>query len=333
MRICHFIASRGLGWGEIYVDLANAQCGENEVILLIPQGALFLERVDQRVRIVEYRSRDRRANPFLLYEIYSLVKEIQPEIVHTHFAKATEIFSLVNRLLKLPWTATKHNPRKGKIFNRIDQVIAVSEEVAKSIQHGRVKVIYNGICPVEMPDAEDITSDMNEKMTILAVGRLEKIKAFDRLIEACAGLDFDFNLLLAGDGPERLSLAALARSSGVADQVSFLGFRRDIPELMKHADVVVVCSHSEGFSLVILEALFYARVLLSRPVGIAVQVLPEEFIINDFDIGSRLIDVYRNYADFSHKFRAVRSSQVGHFHIQRMADTHLDYYRQLTRNQ
>ena len=190
-------------------------------------------------------SRNTRANPFLHWELYRLFKKINPDIVHTHFAKASEIFYYLNKALGIRHVATKHNPRKGRIYNKLKHVIAVSKGVADSVRHDNVKIIYNGIHPIQLPD----DASVNSVFTIIAVGRLEKIKAFDRLINECSKLEFDFNLMIVGEGKERGNLEKLATDLNIKDKVKFLGFRLDIPQLMQRSDVVVVCSHSEGFSL------------------------------------------------------------------------------------
>jgi len=65
----------------------------------------------------------------------------------------------------------------------------------------------------------------------------------------------DVDLLMAGDGPLRGDLEALARELGVADRVKFLGIRSDIPDLMRSADVFALTSLSEAASLTLLEAM------------------------------------------------------------------------------
>ena len=70
---------------------------------------------------------------------------IDCDIVHTHGAKATQITYLLNKISKsFIHIATKHNTSKGKIFNRVENVISVSGEVAKTITH-KSEVIYFGI--------------------------------------------------------------------------------------------------------------------------------------------------------------------------------------------
>ena len=272
MKVCHFVASVGLGRGDACVELVNALAPEIEAALVAPRGARFIDVVDKRVDVFEYGSRNTRANPFLHWELYRLFKRITPDIVHTHFAKASEIFLFLNKALGIRHVATKHNPRKGRIYNKLEHVIAVSKGVADSIRHDNVKIIYNGIHPIRLPEDASI----NSVFTIIAVGRLDKIKAFDRLINECSGLKFDFNLMIAGEGNERGNLENLAANLKIKDKVKFLGFRLDIPQLMQKSDVVVVCSHSEGFSLVLIEAMFYSKMVISRRIGIAAEIFSDK---------------------------------------------------------
>ncbi|MFK5925631.1 MAG: glycosyltransferase [Desulfuromusa sp.] len=325
MKVCHFIASTGLGRGEAYIDLVNALCERIEIVLLVPQGALFIPRVDKRIHIVEYRSKGSRRNPFLYLELYLKFRKINPDMVHTHFAKATETFYKLNKILKMPWVSTKHNPRKGRIFNKLDQVIAVSSGVADSINHNRVTIIHNGISPEVFPPA----TEENKLFTIIAVGRLEKVKAFDQLIAECAQLTFDFTLLIVGDGPEKNNLVNLAISLNIDKKINFLGYRTDIPRLMHQADVVVVCSHNEGFGLVVLEALFYGRVLISRDVGISGDILSERFLIKEFQIASRLEDVYRNTESFKREFVDIKKLHGHQYLIDNSSQEHLIFYQKL----
>ena len=73
MKICHFIASIGLGRGEFYVDLVNEMANNEEfdIYLLIPENAKFLHRISKKVKVIEYSSKDSRNNPFLYLELFT----------------------------------------------------------------------------------------------------------------------------------------------------------------------------------------------------------------------------------------------------------------------
>ncbi len=72
------------------------------------------------------------------------------------------------------------------------------------------------------------------------------------------------HLLLAGAGPEERRLRRQARALGLSERVHFLGFRRDIPELLAAADVVVLPSGQEGLPVCVLEAM-----AMRKPVVVA----------------------------------------------------------------
>jgi colanic acid/amylovoran biosynthesis glycosyltransferase len=78
---------------------------------------------------------------------------------------------------------------------------------------------------------------------IVSVGRLVPKKGFDLLIKAFARLDRSGpRLILAGDGPERAQLTALAEAEGVADRVDFLGAK-------PHAEALAVIRSGAVFAL------------------------------------------------------------------------------------
>jgi len=323
VKICHLIASKGLGRGEAYIDLVNALCSEVEIVLLVPRGALYLHRVDKRIQIIEYQSRNKRANPFLLYEIYSLIKHIKPDIVHTHFAKATEIFYLLNKRLKLPWVATKHNPRKGRIFNKADRVIAVSEGVAGSIGHDRIRVIHNGIKPIPVAGRKG----ERDFFSICAVGRLDKIKGFDLLISEVAKLDFNFRLQIVGEGEEHMSLQRQIDGLGLSERVDLLGFRTDVPDLIADSDLQVMTSLSEGFSLAMIEAIYYAPVFISTNVSGCNDILPPELLIDGTEVAECIAAVHADYSEYCKRFAKVKEVYGHSLHIDETARQHFAYYQ------
>ena len=88
---------------------------------------------------------------------------------------------------------------------------------------------------------------------LLGLGRLHTDKGFDTLIRALALLP-DCRLALAGDGPERRPLEALATSLGVASRTRFLGWREDAGALLRAADVFVCASRVEPLGNMVIEA-------------------------------------------------------------------------------
>lgn len=111
----------------------------------------------------------------------------------------------------------------------------------------------------------------------LALGRLHRNKGFDVLIRALARLP-DIHAVIAGEGPERPALAALAEAEGVSARLRMPGWREDTTALLAAADILVCPSRHEPLGNVVIEA-WSARV----PVVAASVQGPAELIATGRD--------------------------------------------------
>jgi glycosyltransferase involved in cell wall biosynthesis len=80
-------------------------------------------------------------------------------------------------------------------------------------------------------------------------------------------------LVLVGDGPLHNQLTALVRDYRVCDRVRFLGWRSDVPEILKALDIYVLASESEGMSNTILEAMASGLPVVATSVGGNVELV------------------------------------------------------------
>lgn len=326
IRVCHFVADAGLGRGEVYVDLANqmSKSGRQvEVGLLVPRQARFCERISEQVRILEYKARNNRNNPRLWLELCRTLQHFRPNLVHTHFAKATEIFRVLNLWLRLPHVATKHNPRRGRVFEKVPHVIAVAEVVRSSIRNQHATVIYNGILP--KPTTRPAQRH-GGKLKLLSVGRLDPIKGYDRLITALEGVDRPWQLTILGEGEQRGELELLVKNLGLTGRVLLPGFRSDIPEQMSASDLFIMSSHSEGCSVALLEAMHYAPLAISTRVGLAAELFPD-WLLWDPEIEGSLATILNEHETRSVQFAEWVKPKLGEFHLDATVQKHLAFYQ------
>lgn len=126
--------------------------------------------------------------------------------------------------------------------------------VMMGVPSKKIEVIPNG---VDLVTFNKVKTEKSEKPRIIYVGRLVKYKHVDDLIVAFSKLDLDAELYIVGDGQERVNLEVLVRKLGVDNKVTFTGFvdeRRKI-ELLKSSHVLVLPSTTEGFGIVLVEAM------------------------------------------------------------------------------
>ena len=323
MKIVQFAASEGYGGMEsIFVALSNCLAENHDVTALLIRGCEYKERFSEKVKLVEIEVNPTKLNPLLYWQLYRNIFRIRPDIVHTHAAKGSRLVLPVCRFLGIPHVGTKHNDRNANVFNSLDWVVAVSKKVQQSVHlrpGGIVEVIYNGVAEQSV-----LPAAQNEIFTILAVGRLDRIKGFDLLIDQVKKLDFSCRLLIAGEGPQYRQLSQQITELNLQDVVSLVGFRNDISQMMHDSHLVVIPSHREGFSNVIVEALFYAPLLVSTPVGVAPEILPDRFQTSQSGLAGKITDIFNNYADYTTRFEQLREKQKEHF---RLADTIRHYER------
>jgi len=93
-------------------------------------------------------------------------------------------------------------------------------------------------------------------------------KGVDLLLHAvAAGVPKHAVFWIAGKGPERQELEAIAVKLGIGENVHFLGRRSDVADLLEACDLLVVPSRQEGLGVAALEAMACARPVLATSVG------------------------------------------------------------------
>ena len=164
--------------------------------------------------------------------------------------------------------------RERKAYNMMNRIILVPEQAKigfeKTFGHNsKLQVLYN------LTDREAIISKSIEtcpivkssKYVICTAGRLSKEKRHDRLIKAITILrneyQLDVELWIIGKGDNLPKLVDLANNLGIKDRISFFGFKANPYPYIKSADIFALSSDTEGYPLVICEALCLGKPIVS----------------------------------------------------------------------
>lgn len=247
-----------------------------------------------------------------LFRLSCFLSSSDYSIVHTHTSKGGFVGRLAAKLAKIPIIIhTAHgfafhefsNPIALIVYSRLEQlatrwchrIITVSNFHRNwALRLGiappdKIVAIPNGIATdyltvtVHRSEMRRILGLSSKDVVILAMGRLFPQKGLEYLIQAMpyilAGANRSTYLLLAGEGPMLDKLHKLAKVCGVSQNVFFLGFRKDIADLINTADIVVLPSLWEGLSIALLEAM-----ALGKPI-VATSISSNREVIKDGENG------------------------------------------------
>ncbi len=228
-----------------------------------------------------------RRFPLTAVRLVRAVRRFAPDVVSVHCVRRFAPYAaIVRRVTGVPQVLSLQEaalpsdvPENVRLFRMLvraaDAVAACSAEAAAYAtrvgQARLVRVVPNGYDPAELAAGQPFP---HPRPYVLGVGRLERQKGFDLLIEALARLARrDVDLLLAGEGTAERALRELAGARGVGTRVRFLGTtdRPTTVALLRGAAVVACPSRFEGLPLVCVEALAAGRPL----VGTTVNGIPE----------------------------------------------------------
>jgi glycosyltransferase involved in cell wall biosynthesis len=137
-------------------------------------------------------------------------------------------------------------------------------------------VIYNGINVDDYSYFNKPLQKDNQNI-IVSVGRLVKLKNYETAIRALSKIsDFSYQYWIIGSGSLESQLKEIVNSLNLESKVKFLGFRKDIPQLLYQADIFLQTSLWEGFGLAVVEAMAAGLpVVVSNVPGVR-EVVAEE---------------------------------------------------------
>lgn len=246
----------------------------------------------------------REISPFddlvALGRMVRLVRQVGPDVVHTHMAKAGTVGRLAAQICRVPLIVhTYHGhvfhsyfgPIKTRLFLTIERalgrgthrIIVLGEGQRAEIAGYRVAPLEK-LVPIRLGlelepflhvahNRGDLRRELgisSESPLIGIVGRLAPVKAHEVFLEAARQVGKALPsacFLVIGDGERHTELVAMVERLGLTESVRFLGWRRDLDRIYADLDVVALCSRNEGSPVVLIEALAAARPVVATAVG------------------------------------------------------------------
>jgi glycosyltransferase involved in cell wall biosynthesis len=221
----------------------------------------------------------------------ALLARMRPDVVHANLAapwaapvglaaalalpraRVLAVQQLPLRSVELPvWLRTR------ALLRRLDAHVGVGRASCRAMEdfyalgRGSVRSIPNFV--PDVPGEPSRRQSTDGSFTIGSLGRLDRVKGYDLLLQAVASLP-QTRLVILGDGAERPELERQARDLGIADRVAMPGWEPEPRVRLAEWDVFCLPSRSEGYPLSIVEAMFAGLPVVATAVGSVAEAVQE----------------------------------------------------------
>lgn len=233
-----------------------------------------------------------------------LIRRTRVTIVHAHLLGSNVYGALAALTCRIPMIATFHggvdvagNERflatKFRLINLgASAIVCVSRGLQKELASrsplaaSKLRLIYNGVDPQQFkPQQSDaLKSELGlpaESKLVISIGNIRPAKGYPYLVEAAADViseNRDIHFIVVGHPRKDLfqKLEAQVKVAGIESNIHFLGFRDDVEDVLCQADVFLLPSTSEGFSISTVEAMMACVPVVATRSGGPEEILDHE---------------------------------------------------------
>lgn len=303
MKVIRIVSE--LDFGGVEKVLANSlpalqkQKGLVLKLIVLGQGGKVADELAAKgISIQIFGFNPRIPNFKLLRKLLSIIKDFEPDVVHSQggeanfygiwAAKLANVSLIIGEEIGIPNHHSYWKYIFKWIYRKANLVIAISEAVKRNIvelgevEADKVSVIYNPINSagrqIGQLTVDSRPSTKRQYFVFVTTCRLVPIKNLDRLIQAFGSLikantKRDILLIIVGEGPERENLEFRIQNLELGNNVELLGFQQDIWPYLFAADAFILPSLREGSSVSLAEAMTAGLPSVVTKVGGASEIL------------------------------------------------------------
>lgn len=293
-------------------------------------------------------------DPVTIVRLARAVRERRVDILHAHTSHAVTCACLARMLARRGRVVASRRvdfPPNRNVFSRWKyrqpcRTIAISERIAEvlrayGVDEGRLRTVHSGI-DVERFDVSPLTREElgvpGDAFLLGNVAALVDHKDQATLLDAMHVVVRDTpsaHLVIAGDGPLREALLKQTKALDLDWNVHFLGYRKDVPRILRTLDLFVMSSKEEGLGTSVLDAMACdVPVVATAGGGIPEMVRHHETgrlvpVQNPRELASCILQAIRNPNQSAMMAARAKTMLMEKFTKERMVDGNLRVYEEL----
>jgi glycosyltransferase involved in cell wall biosynthesis len=361
MRVLHVIARLNVGGTARYITRLAEELPKHKIETFVAtgfvQGSETEDPSAKKLKVIRIPSLGRQINPikdhFALKQLLEVIKEVKPDILHTHTFKAgfigriktKEINRAAGKQVKFVHTFHGHlfdDPEfsglksliitsfERRFAKKTDAIVTVGAQVAKELLEREIGLpeqftnIPPGVEPLKLPKAKPRT-----KITIGWIARVTGVKNPIRALET-AKLFPDAQFLIAGGGDLLDQVKAQSPKN-----TKVLGWT-DAAKLFAASDIILSTSENEGMPIALIEAQLASKPVVATNVGGVAEVVINNktgFVTNKNtqELAKALEKLISSKALRSAQGKAAKAHAAKAFSVEKMISAHVSLYKKLSK--
>lgn len=250
-------------------------------LVLLKKEGNHLTKLSSNIEIIDLNE---KRTLYSLWKLYKVIKNEKPDYVFSIIGQVNLALAFLKtiffRKIKFigrenvvysEWLFKDKNLKKNimyylyKLFlNKLDIIVVQSEFMKKEvmdyfkIESAKISILSN---PVETKEINQLSNEKienekwnDQKINLVAVGRLEKVKNYNEMINVISKLPDDFHLNIFGEGKEEKEIKKYISAKGLDGKVTLHGYVENPYKYLKSSFGLLLTSQRESFPNVVLEA-------------------------------------------------------------------------------
>jgi glycosyltransferase involved in cell wall biosynthesis len=312
-------------------------------VVVGPSGDYLKALREENIDAIPFQERWEKidAAPRDWVKLYRIIKGVNPDIIHSHSTKENILSKIIGFLLGIPVIPVYHCNYKGIGSNNIG--IGFKRMMYEKIYLDVLERLTSSVVPKNIAVSLAVRNNIRRfgipeekiEVRIVSISRIDEGKGIRDIIEAAKIIkekESNFEINLVGDGPLVGDYQRLVNSYNLDGEVQFLGYMKNIREVLLTADIFVSASHNEGLGLNIIEAMIWGLPVVVTGVGGVPEIVDDKvngFVVDPGDpeqLGEALLFMMKNSKLRREYGRKGREKVLKEFSIDRMLSSYISLY-------